>query len=105
VCMPFRVRHKFKVVPKEKRLEFLIAESERSNPLPAPAGLRTMRSSFNRMRGYRFVIKKMICYCCDAPAQLRHHVTPLNKGGRNKDNNIVPLCNPCHAKVHPWLAR
>ena len=103
VYVPYRILHKYKVIAKEKRLSFLISESERSNPIPAVSGLRVMRSSFNRMRGWRFVIKGQSCYCCESQAQVRHHVTPLSKGGRNKDNNIVPLCRRCHEKVHPWL--
>ena len=104
MCMPYKILHKYKVVPKEKRLEFLIAACECSNPIPPKNGPVTMRSAFNRMRGWRFIIRGLECYCCDAPAQIRHHVTPLHKGGRNKDNNIVPLCKSCHAEIHPWLA-
>lgn len=33
--VPYRILHKYKVIAKEKRLSFLISESERSNPIPA----------------------------------------------------------------------
>ena len=101
---PFKIRRKFTCVPMEKRMDFLIAESYRSNPMPSPESYRrTMRTSFDRMRKI-FVIKGHRCYCCQFYAQVRHHVIPLSRGGRNKYNNIVPLCKSCHAKIHPWLA-
>jgi len=38
----------------------------------------------------------MKCFECDAPAQCDHHVIPKSLGG----TKTVPLCRPCHSKVH-----
>lgn len=43
------------------------------------------------------------CFSCDSFAEVRHHVIPLSRGGHNKMINIVNLCRPCHAEIHPWL--
>lgn len=29
-----------------------------------------------------------------------HHITPKNKGGSNKKNNLVDICNDCHYDIH-----
>jgi hypothetical protein len=100
----YTIRHKFQVIPKKDRLAYLIRKSQNSSWTGVDRSyIVTMRTSFNRMRSWRFPIAGMECYCCDRPARIRHHVTPLNRGGRNKNNNIVPLCHGCHAEVHPWL--
>ena len=36
------------------------------------------------------------CFECGKPSQEQHHVIPQSKGG----TKIVPLCSPCHGKVH-----
>ena len=36
------------------------------------------------------------CFECQMPANVQHHVVPWSLGGRN----TVPLCRPCHGKVH-----
>lgn len=43
------------------------------------------------------------CFICHLPAEVRHHLILLSRGGRNHKNNLVGLCRPCHAKIHPWL--
>lgn len=43
------------------------------------------------------------CFACREPAQVRHHIIWIKNGGRNHKKNIVALCRPCHAAVHPWL--
>ena len=54
----------------------------------------------NRLRGYTGF---EVCFACSKPAQCRHHVVWLKNGGRNSRRNICPLCNDCHAEIHPWL--
>lgn len=45
------------------------------------------------------------CFVCCAPARLRHHVMQVQYGGGNDAANKVPICDTCHADVHPWLGR
>ncbi len=32
-----------------------------------------------------------------------HHVVLVKHGGSNCPWNLVKLCDPCHADIHPWL--
>jgi len=43
------------------------------------------------------------CFVCRVRAQARHHLIQLQNGGINSKSNLVHLCNPCHAQIHPWL--
>lgn len=43
------------------------------------------------------------CFICFKKSEIRHHIILLKNGGRNVYSNIVMLCNPCHADIHPWL--
>lgn len=62
------------------------------------------RKGFERKKiisgGYR---NFKLCFVCRSPAQSRHHIILLKNGGRNVKKNIVGLCRPCHAEIHPWL--
>lgn len=98
----YLVRKKFLGIPKEKRLAFLKARAGAWNPLMRAIPFKAMRGAFNRTKG-RFYKDALPCYVCDGSPTIRHHVVPLSQGGRNKDNNIVPLCNSCHKQVHPWM--
>lgn len=41
------------------------------------------------------------CRSCGAKTQLHiHHRIPLSKGGTNKLENLIPLCEKCHSKAH-----
>jgi RNA-directed DNA polymerase len=46
----------------------------------------------------------LTCPCCQSPFRVVgkyefHHICPLEFGGTNKDNNIVPLCINCHQNI------
>lgn len=46
-----------------------------------------------------------VCLACrhaDRPIDW-HHVIQIQHGGSNTVRNRVPLCEICHARVHPWL--
>ncbi len=65
------------------------------------------RMKFSRLR----VIAKFFadplnqwCFVCEYEAEARHHVVQLKHGGDNRELNIVPLCETCHALIHPWIA-
>jgi 5-methylcytosine-specific restriction endonuclease McrA len=102
----FKIAHKFKGVKKKDRLKFLKRMAEK---LVLPRMLeetKSFRAGFNQLKVRVFPMNEMTqCYCCPNIADVRHHVVQLQHGGRNKKNNIVPLCNPCHCKVHPHLQK
>ncbi len=29
-----------------------------------------------------------------------HHITPRSRGGRDEEDNLVPLCRECHDDIH-----
>lgn len=97
----FRIKHKFEVIPRGKRLEFLVSMARKWNG--NATDYWRMRRSFDAMKASRYGLRGKHCYVCGGWAHVRHHVIPLAQNGRNKQNNIVPLCSECHAKVHPWL--
>ncbi len=43
------------------------------------------------------------CFACGAPAEVRHHIIWIKNGGLNSKKNLVSLCKPCHAFIHPWM--
>lgn len=44
------------------------------------------------------------CFLCrERKATVRHHIIPVSRGGSNRAINLVGLCAPCHAEIHPWL--
>lgn len=43
------------------------------------------------------------CFVCAKRAEVGHHVIQLQHGGTNDVFNIVPICESCHADIHPWL--
>lgn len=42
--------------------------------------------------------------CRKQPATCQHHIILLSKGGYDSGCNRIPICDDCHAQVHPWLA-
>ena len=57
---------------------------------------RKARGHF-RLRGWCWV-------CARESPDHRHHIIPLAAGGRNRADNVVPLCATCHHAVHtPWV--
>lgn len=45
------------------------------------------------------------CGSCGARGRplVWHHIIQIQHGGSNLLRNRVPLCDPCHMAVHPWL--
>jgi hypothetical protein len=62
-----------------------------------PADWDERRRKVYRRDGHR-------CRGCSGEGRLvAHHVVPKSQGGSHKMSNLVTLCEPCHAKVHPHL--
>jgi len=45
------------------------------------------------------------CFACGSSCDHRHHIIQLQNGGDNHKRNVVPICLPCHTKIHPWMKR
>lgn len=104
----FKIKAKFRSIPVGARLKFLRnAEAKDYGIRLSIAELVAMRRGFDLHKiKHLGIAKGTKCWCCcNNLAVLRHHVQPLSKGGRNKANNIVPLCNDCHILVHPHMQR
>ncbi len=101
----FRLPAKFKAIKKVNRLKYLIAHLKENAPNTTLEDMSFKRRGFDYSKNYQYPLKGKQCYVCEEPAAIRHHVVPLSKGGRNKKNNIVPLCHPCHCKVHPHMRK
>jgi len=56
---------------------------------------------YANMRDYVLYRDKYQCQLCHKKSNLQlHHVISRSKGGKNHPDNLVTLCNDCHAKVH-----
>lgn len=67
--------------------------------------LRMARTEFGKI-AWKILpnVSQRPCLVCLQPADQRHHVIQLQHGGLNVAANIVPICEPCHEWVHPWMA-
>jgi hypothetical protein len=84
---------------KAKRLEFLLrwAAVKVAHKQEYQKRRRCTRKSWKKFM-------KAHCWVCHvAKATCRHHIIQVQHGGGNDDRNIVPLCDGCHAEVHPWM--
>lgn len=62
------------------------------------------REVFNEVKGT--LCRQKIgspCFVCGKSGFARHHLIQLQNGGINSRRNLLILCDPCHALVHPWL--
>lgn len=101
----FRLALRFRSIKPEYRLAFLQRAVDNADERIPFGEMRARRAGFNRDKVRAFpMAEDCPCYVCGARAALRHHVKPLAGGGRNKRNNIVPLCQSCHADIHPHLS-
>jgi 5-methylcytosine-specific restriction endonuclease McrA len=89
-------------IPSKSRLNYLIKMASKGRSI-SWAAWQQRRAAFNAIKHKQLPLGNHVCYVCEDPAVIRHHVIPLIAGGRNKRNNIVPLCLECHSKVHPGL--
>lgn len=59
-----------------------------------------------RLKGYAskedyvFALQDGRCILCGRPIEHYHHILPKHKGGSDTPENLVGLCNACHADVH-----
>ena len=95
----FVLNSKLKNVHKVNRLQFLISHLRLNKPDIPVQEMINGRKGFNDNKKWALPLtKRSECYLCGGKATLRHHVIPLSKGGKNKVNNITPLCIHVTAK-------
>jgi len=90
-------------LPKHQRVDVLKAFAESFLGRASEHWRSRMRRHFNVSKHHLLKLKGATCFCCPERAEVRHHLIPIYAGGRNSQQNLVALCNGCHAKVHPWL--
>jgi hypothetical protein len=103
----FKVCAKFKGIKVRSRLAFLKKMAKVVKERQSLEQIKVKRDGFDQIKLHALPLSEScLCYCCmKNTATLRHHVITLANGGRNKRNNIVPLCGDCHSKVHPHMNR
>ena len=106
----WRVCAKFRGIKRRNRLTFLRKMAKTGDPISL-SEIKKNRNGFNQNKIHHLPMNETCpCYACPDPenirtATVRHHVVLLSKGGRNKRNNIVPLCNECHVQLHPHMQK
>jgi hypothetical protein len=55
----------------------------------------------NRRKSYRVSMKP--CVVCGKAPTITHHIIQVQNGGMNISENLIKLCEVCHAQVHSWL--
>ena len=74
------------IVPRPDDWDFgrIRSEHEKNRPLPSGDPLK--------------------CFVCSIGGRLyHHHILEVHHGGSNNGFNLVPLCFPCHKRLHPWI--
>lgn len=90
-------------ISTSERFNFLSQSQEKGSRIPNGL-LKQRRKEFDKNKKSLLSLRKSICYVCESNNDLvRHHVIPLHRGGSNSPKNLVPLCNNCHERLHPWL--
>jgi 5-methylcytosine-specific restriction endonuclease McrA len=100
----FKLHSRFKAV-KKHRLRWLRDKVEKSTGTHLTLQqTNTNKGLFDKYKITSYPMRPDCpCWVCKKPADVRHHVIPISKGGSNKRNNIVPLCTQCHTEVHPHM--
>ena len=61
-----------------------------------------IRQEFDQNK-HKWLKLKGVCAVCMNQPNVRHHIVQIQNGGLNNRKNLMLLCNPCHAEIHPWL--
>lgn len=69
-----------------------------------PTVRRRYGRAWKRIRD-RYVSQHPFCELCYEKGVLKpveevHHKLPLSQGGTHEENNLISLCQSCHAKIH-----
>lgn len=88
-----------------KRLDVLRWYADVVLACACPTLQAVMRQSANQSRALFWVRRPTKrCFCgCGRQAVHAHHVIQLQNGGADILKNKVPVCEECHADIHPWM--
>lgn len=69
-----------------------------------PETTKRYGAAWRKIRG-KYINEHPFCEICRregriTPAQIVHHITPLNEGGTHAVDNLMSLCSSCHSKLH-----
>lgn len=64
--------------------------------------IKTLRNKTDRLLTPWIVGKYKKCELCNMPAQVAHHHIHKSQSSRLRyeEKNLIPLCHPCHCKLH-----
>lgn len=67
--------------------------------------LKSRRRKFNGFKfGHLGAAGDGVCgVCYQHGPRVWHHIVALSRGGPNREENVVAICDGCHEKVHPWM--
>jgi len=67
----------------------------------------TRRAKWNRLRRFVYRRSGYACEKCGVTGVrlVAHHRIPRSHGGADSPENLICLCENCHAEIHPWLNR
>ena len=58
---------------------------------------------YKELRAVKHKAKGFCMVCKVKKADCMHHIILLKHGGTNGQNNLLPICNTCHEKIHDWM--
>jgi 5-methylcytosine-specific restriction protein A len=65
-----------------------------------PAHLRGYDNDWGKLRR-AFLRANPLCSVCGRPAQVAHHIVPIDEGGERLDeSNLSSMCRACHERLH-----
>lgn len=64
-----------------------------------PTDRRSYGARWQRIRG-RFLQDYPLCAKCRAPSTVAHHIVRRRDGGSDDYDNLMPLCDACHSRLH-----
>ena len=70
--------------------------------MPYKQYLQSSHWKHRRLEYYK--THKKICYCCKNESYVLHH-TCYDRRGEEKDEDLIPLCEDCHNKIHNSLLK
>ena len=89
---------------KADKLKALKEMADLKIPFKSQTTAAARRQHFNEVK-WRLCRAKIgsPCFACGKPGFARHHIIQIKHGGINSRRNLVILCDPCHAEIHPCL--
>jgi hypothetical protein len=88
-----------------ERLRLLVEWARISITEMSTRGLAERRRAFNASKDeWRGDANEGLCAACGRHGRrVWHHIVQLQNGGSNSPKNLVKVCWPCHAVIHPFL--